>query len=61
MSHITDKANAGSVSTTHSFRTHPHRTHPESPLVSRWKARCMPFPTAQKRSRDYSSGSPRQL
>jgi hypothetical protein len=34
MSHITDKANAGSVSTSQylppSFRTHPHRTHPES-------------------------------
>jgi hypothetical protein len=34
MSHITDKANAGSVSTSQylppSFRTHPHRTHLES-------------------------------
>jgi hypothetical protein len=34
MSHITDKANAGPVSTSQylppSFRTHPHRTHPES-------------------------------
>jgi hypothetical protein len=33
MSHITDKAIAGSVSTSAvptTFRTHPHRTHPES-------------------------------
>ncbi|KAH0813120.1 hypothetical protein GEV33_009672 [Tenebrio molitor] len=46
MSHITDKANAGSVSTSQylppSFRTHPHRTHPESSHV--------PFPFLIERS-----------
>jgi hypothetical protein len=42
MSHITDKANAGSVSTSQYlppfFRTHPHRTHPESSRQCGWKA-----------------------
>jgi hypothetical protein len=39
-SHITDKANAGSVLTPQylppSFRTHPHRTHPELSVWLKW-------------------------
>jgi hypothetical protein len=46
MSHITDKANAGSVSTSQylppSFRTHPHRTHPESSRQCGWKGSGKP-------------------
>jgi hypothetical protein len=41
-SHITDKANAGSVFTPQylpsSFRAHPHRTHPELPVSVAEKA-----------------------
>jgi hypothetical protein len=46
MSHISDKANAGSGSTSHylppSFRTHPHRTHPEFSRQCDWKGSGKP-------------------
>jgi hypothetical protein len=45
-SHITDKANAGSVFTPQnlppSFRTHPHRTRPESSRQCGWKGSGKP-------------------
>jgi hypothetical protein len=65
MSHITDKVNAGSVSTSQylpsSFRIHPHRIHPVSVAEKALESLSSPSPfggdIAKRATEDFSSWS----